>query len=353
MDMSTMLPCCDDPDCMCRGTECGQQACQADAVCDCGCPDGTDPDCGPDSCALTSAPLEAPATDRPEECPGADEPVVLYMSNDDSNSQASPMVARHLINSGYRVDSSVIRIHEFLNYSDLNHGLPTDAAVALDASCVKSTPRATTGLLLAVKGQRQLPEQRPPLNLVLSVDTSGSMSGVPMQNLKNVVAAVASQLREGDVVSVVSWSGSTDVILSGHYVTPGDSTLSDIAASLEAGGGTDLNGGLVRAYQLANDHRILNGINRVIIISDGGANLGVTSADLIGQNAANADADGILLVGVGVSDAGYYSDTLMDEMTDAGKGAYVYVDTAEEAAAQFADPDRFLSNLPSSRATCR
>ncbi|MGB1698979.1 MAG: hypothetical protein ACPHRO_03425, partial [Nannocystaceae bacterium] len=71
-----------------------------------------------------------------------------------------------------------------------------------------------------------------------------------------------------------------------------------------------------------------------------------TSGELIGQYAANADADGILLVGVGVGhSAGGYNDTLMDDMTDLGKGAYLYVDDEAEAYRMFGNADRFLSNL--------
>ena len=344
--MSTTLPCCEDPDCMCRGTECGALACQADSVCDCACPDGSDPDCGADACADTSAPLNVPVETK--SCPGADEPVVLYMSNDDSNSQASPILTRHSIMTGQHVVKSQIRIHEFLNYYDLNNDLPTDTRVAIGAQLRRLSPQEDAfGLLLAVKGQVQAPETRPPLNLVLSVDTSGSMGGLPIDNLQHVVRAISTQLKEGDTVSVVEWDSSTSVILDGYQVNSSiDTLLASIADNLEAGGGTDLDGGLMRAYQLANKHRITDGLNRVVIISDGGANLGVTSAGLIGDNAANAEADGILLVGVGVGHSGSaYRDALMDEMTDRGKGAYLYVDTQAEADRMFAEPVRFLSNI--------
>ena len=104
---------------------------------------------------------------------------------------------------------------------------------------------------------------------------------------------------------------------------------------MTANGGTDLHSGLVAGYNLAEQHYGANRINRVILVSDGGANVGVTSEDLIAEHAEDADAEGIYLVGVGTGPPENYSDSLMDTVTDEGRGAYVYLDSAEEADAVF------------------
>jgi Ca-activated chloride channel family protein len=75
----------------------------------------------------------------------------------------------------------------------------------------------------------------------------------------------------------------------------------------------------------------------VILISDGGANVGVTSADLIALHSEDADQEGIYLVGVGTGPAYGYNDALMDEVTDKGRGAYVYLDSVDEAFHMFRD----------------
>ncbi len=82
---------------------------------------------------------------------------------------------------------------------------------------------------------------------------------------------------------------------------------------------------------------------RVVLISDGGANAGITDLDLIASEAGDADGGGTYLVGVGVGEAAAYSDELMDAVTDAGKGAYVFVDGPAEASKQFGE--RFLANV--------
>jgi Ca-activated chloride channel family protein len=84
-------------------------------------------------------------------------------------------------------------------------------------------------------------------------------------------------------------------------------------------------------------------INRLVLISDGGANAGVTDIDLIAEHAGSSNGDGIYLVGVGVGTAGSYNDDLMDAVTDAGKGASVFVNDAPEAWKQFNDD--FVSTM--------
>ena len=69
----------------------------------------------------------------------------------------------------------------------------------------------------------------------------------------------------------------------------------------------------------------------MVLVSDGGANVGVTEADLIGAEAGAYDEDGTYLVGVGVGDLGTYNDTLMDTVTDLGRGAALFVGSTDEA----------------------
>lgn len=278
-------------------------------------------------------------------CPETQDPVVLYMSNDDSNSQASPSLARRMIHEGHVVPRERIRIHEFLNYYDLS-GAPQDEAPAKVGLEMRRTDPALGEFTLVLRAQgRQLaPEDRPPMNLVFSLDTSGSMSGEPLERLKDTMTAIAGELRVGDVVSVVTWSSAQTIALEGYSVLgPDDPELLAIIANLQSDGSTDLHGGLVSAYALADAHHIDDGLNRVVLISDGGANAGVTDLDLIASEASDADGEGTYLVGVGVGDALGYRDDLMDAVTDAGKGAYVFVDAPAEASKQFGE--RFLANV--------
>lgn len=314
--------------------------CAADGECHCSCP-GADPDCAAEQCAHPT-PAQTAET---RECPSSPEPVVVYMSNDDSNSQASPTLARQTIREGRLVNPWTIRIHEFLNYFDLTRDNPRDRSVALGLELRPRDPALGEFALLATAQGRALdPDERPRFNLVFSLDSSGSMSGNSMNLLKATMTAIAGNLQQGDVVSVVTWNTVQTVALDGLPVSgPSDPRLVQAIHALAADGGTDLHAGLVRAYALASEHHIDDGINRVVLISDGGANTGVTDIDIIAGAADDENGEGTYLVGVGVGSSHSYSDALMDSVTDAGKGAYVFVDSREEAERSFGE--HFLANM--------
>ena len=159
-----------------------------------------------------------------------------------------------------------------------------------------------------------------------------------MDREKAAVLALAGSLADGDIVNMVSWNTQNQVILDGYQVSgPNDATLLQAANALSSNGGTDLHSGLVAGYDLAMQHYGDKRLNRVVLISDGGANVGVTDEDLIAANSLDGDKEGIYLVGVGTGPADYYNDLLMDVVTDKGRGAYVYLDEPEEATAMFAD----------------
>ncbi|MFW5740788.1 MAG: vWA domain-containing protein, partial [Myxococcota bacterium] len=177
-------------------------------------------------------------------------------------------------------------------------------------------------------------EPRRPMTLTFVLDTSGSMGGSPIQLEAATVRAVAASLRVGDVVNAVTWSTSNAVVLSGHEVVgPNDPAILDLADGISANGGTDLHGGLVAGYELAEQHYGSDRINRMMLISDGGANVGITDENLIGEKADDENKEGIYMVGVGVGTG--LNDTLMNVVTDAGNGAYVYIDSEDEATKMF------------------
>jgi len=305
-------------------------------------PDGLDHVGG---CALPDGPPDGGRSGERRDCPDTYDPVVLYMSNDDSNSQASPILARRRIREGMVIFPDQVRIHEFLNYYDLSYENPDDVPARVGIQMRRtSVERGEFTLLLYAQGRKIEDDERPPFNLVFSLDTSGSMSGEPLELLKESMRALAGNLREGDVISMVTWNHTQSVMLDGLHVSgPGQPELMAAIEGLHADGSTDLHSGLVTAYELADAHRISNGINRVVLISDGGANTGITDIDIIAAAASDENGECTYLVGVGVGSAGYYSDSLMDEVTDAGKGAYLFIDEAAEAERMFGE--RFLSNV--------
>jgi Ca-activated chloride channel family protein len=281
-------------------------------------------------------------TDSDDECDTENE-TVLYLSADDSNSMAGPIVARATINEGGFVFRA-LRTYEFLNYYTFDYVVANPGTVRVTAQLDQHSDGESYDLQIGVRAPNQNNDARRPVNLVLSLDTSGSMSGQPIELVRECCVALAGSLRDGDVISMVSWSTTQAILLDSLAVDgPDDPSLLDACAELESGGGTDLHSGLVTAYQLAEANFEPTRINRVILMSDGGANVGITDEELIAAYAEEAENEPIYLMGVGISEASGYNDELMDTVTDKGKGSYVFVDSVEEAQRMFGE--RFIANV--------
>ena len=254
----------------------------------------------------------------------------LYLSADDSNSMASPALARSLIESGQFVPPGILRTYEFLNYYRMGYE-PAPAGQLVIYPELRADENGSYTLQIGVQSEAPASrEQRRRLNITFVLDTSGSMAGEPIELLRAAVRAVAHNLKSGDVVSMVTWNVDQRVVLENRTVEgPDDPMVVAAASAMEASGGTDLSGGLRVGYELANRTFRADSLNRVLLISDGIANVGVTDVSLIAEQSRAGGGDGIYLAGIGVGDG--VNDTLMDQATDAGKGAYVYLDRAEEA----------------------
>jgi Ca-activated chloride channel family protein len=266
--------------------------------------------------------------------------VVFYLSPDDSNSSSSAAQARDAVLGTWTAISNVnIRTHEFMNYYGFDYERPEGAeAIKLTAQMVRD-PDAAPGaydLQLGLASRLVTEDSRAPMNITLVLDTSGSMGGLSMDMLKVVSREIAGELKVGDVISAVVWDTAHATLLDSLEVSgPDDSTLLGMIDGLSAGGGTDLSGGLSAGYGLATTNFNPERINRIVLISDGGANVGITDEAIIAEHAGDSESDGIYMVGVGVGSSGSYNDDLMDDVTDAGKGASVFISSAEEAAKVF------------------
>ncbi|MEE9383766.1 MAG: VWA domain-containing protein [Nannocystaceae bacterium] len=294
---------------------------------------------------------ESPSEDdsNDEDC-DEESDVVLYISPDDSNSMSSPVqVRQRVLEEGSNSLRDVhIRPWEFMNYYEFPYEPAAAGSLAITAELAEGSdtgdPETERYIMqLAIRSETVADDERAPINVTLVLDTSGSMSGEPMELMRESCKAIAASLRDGDNVSMVEWDTENSIRLENHEVTgPSDPILLDAIDSLAAGGGTNLYSGLATGYALANKVWAADRTNRIVLVSDGGANAGVTDIDLIAQNASINGSDGIYMVGVGVG-GGNYNDTLMDEVTDAGKGASVFVNNEREAWKVFSED--FLSTV--------
>ncbi len=228
-----------------------------------------------------------------------------------------------------------VRIEELVNYFDYDYAIPRTkdgrpfAAHVEVAGC----PWAPEHRLvrIGVKGREIKRDKRPPSNLVFLVDVSGSMDApnklpLVVDGLRQLIR----ELGENDRVAIVVYASSEGLALES---TRGDNQAAILGAldRLRAGGSTAGGAGIQLAYQLAEDHFIRGGTNRVVLCTDGDFNVGVTNtAELERLVTQKAKETGVFLSVLGFG-RGNLNDAMMQTIADRGNGNHHYVDNLREA----------------------
>jgi len=260
----------------------------------------------------------------------AEQPVSTFSIDVDTGAYAN---VRRFLNAGRLPPQDAVRVEEMINYFDYDYPAPASRDTPFKVSTeLSQAPWNDAALLLKVgiKGFEIAAKDRPPANLVFLIDVSGSMqSDDKLPLLKNAFRLLTDQLTARDRVSMVVYAGSSGVVLE---PTPGDQKHKIRAAidRLEAGGSTNGAEGIQRAYQLAHEAHMKDGINRVVLATDGDFNVGVVSFEQLIDVAERERASGVALTTLGFG-KGNYNDQLLERLADAGNGNYAYVDTLSEA----------------------
>ena len=287
------------------------------------------PDDVPPACAAAKISAEQQAAKLPADPLSPPDKLrrAFFESADDSNSMGSPALAREILEGGGAPDPATVRSYEFLNYYRVRHAAPKDGKPAIYADAEPDVfDPSSVSLQISLRAP-DAGKARRPMSLTLVLDASGSVAGVGIERERALIHALAKKLQAGDVLSVVTWNVERAVLLTGYRVTgSNDKTVLAAAEALRPQGGSDLHGGLALAYQVARQNFLKDGVNR-----------GVVDRTVIAKAAHDSDAEGIYLAGVGFGPALGYSDALMNAVTDAGRGAYVYLDSVAEADRMFGD----------------
>jgi Ca-activated chloride channel family protein len=247
-------------------------------------------------------------------------------------------VLRSYLREGFLPPAAAIRVEELVNYFDQDYPAPDGAAFRISADGAPSPFGERHGTLVRVGIQGRQADALPELDAVLTfvVDASGSMAdGERLELVKAALRRLVDQLDAGDEVGIVAFSDQAWVALPTTSVGQQSAILEAIDA-LEPQASTNAEAGLVQGYELAERAFRRGAINRVILCSDGVANVGaVMPEDILERIRRGAERDLTLTtVGVGM---GNYNDVLMEQLADRGDGAYFYVDDLRQAERIFVD----------------
>ncbi len=260
----------------------------------------------------------------------ADEPVSTFSIDVDTASYSN---VRRMLNEGRLPPRDAVRIEELINYFDYDYALPRHREEPFSTTvAVAPSPWAEGRQLvhIGLQGYDIVRSQRPPLNLVLLIDVSGSMA--PANRLPLALQGfrmLTEQLTARDRVAIVVYAGAAGAVLE---PTPGNDRARILAAldNLHAGGSTAGGEGLRLAYALAERHSSPNAVNRVIIATDGDFNVGINDPQQLQDFVSRKRETGIYLSVLGFG-GGNYNDALMQRLAQNGNGVAAYIDTIAES----------------------
>lgn len=242
---------------------------------------------------------------------------------------ASYTNTRRFLKAGNLPPKDSVRIEEFLNYFDYSYPQQYEKDFTTSYEIAPSPLEADRYLLkLGVKA-RDKKESSKPWNLVFLVDISGSMmdqNKLPL--VQKSLRLLTENMKEGDRVAIVTYAGAAGTLLDSTTIKDKAKILSAIDA-LNAGGSTNGSGGIIAAYDVAMKNKI-DGVNRVVLATDGDFNVGVTSRDELVRLIEEKRKSGVTLTTLGFGQ-GNINDSNMEQLANKGNGNYFYIDSFQEA----------------------
>lgn len=239
---------------------------------------------------------------------------------------------RRMINSGRMPEPDAVRVEEMVNYFSYDYDRPTGGDPLKIGYEVATCPWNAEHKLvrIGIKAREIPSDNLPAANFVFLVDVSGSMwSANRLPLVKQSLKLLTNNLRDGDRVAIVTYSGSAGEALPS---TPGSDKqkIREALEALEAGGSTAGGAGIKLAYNIARRNFIPGGNNRIILCTDGDFNVGVSSAEGLESLIEKERKSGVFLTVLGYG-MGNYKDENLQTLAEKGNGNYAYIDNLQEA----------------------
>lgn len=289
---------------------------------------------------LTRRPGEAPDAmffrywgDNPF-VPAARDPLSTFGLDVDT---ASYTLARNYLKRGGVPPREAVRTEEFVNFFPSHYPAPaeTDLALHVEMGPSEFAHRQNVYMLKVGVKAREIPkDQRPPLALTFVVDVSGSMARENrLELVKDSIRLLLTELDERDTVAVVAFSSSAQQILAPTSADQVDVILWGLT-HLKAAGRTNVQQGLELGYELAARAHRSGAESRIVVLSDGVANTGLTDPKELLERIEEQRKQGMYLNTFGVG-MGNHNDYLLEQLANQGNGMCAYIDTLEEAQRLF------------------
>ncbi|PYG29482.1 vWA domain-containing protein [Pelagimonas varians] len=257
----------------------------------------------------------------------AEEPVSTFSIDVDT---ASWSILRNSLTYGNLPPEGAVRIEEMVNYFTYDYPTPEGDQPFKSSVGVTDTPWNDGTQIVHIGLQGAMPAQRPAMNLVFLIDTSGSMdqpNKLPL--LKQSFRLMLGQLSEEDSVSIVTYAGSAGRVLDPTPASDRDTILAALD-NLKAGGGTAGQAGLQQAYATAKEMAEEGDVSRVILATDGDFNIGIHDPEELEAYIAKERDSGTYLSVLGFG-RGNLDDATMQALAQTGNGMAAYIDTLAEA----------------------
>lgn len=248
---------------------------------------------------------------------------------------AAYSIARRTLREGRLPEPSLVRVEEVLNYFHYDYDPPAHDAFSIQLDGARSPVDEAQHLLrVGVQARTVSGEERLPANLVFLFDTSCSMtSGDKLALAKKSVHIAVDRLDARDRVAITTYAGGVHLVLPPTSAAE-KAKIGRAVDALEPSGGTAMESGLTLAYQQAAAMLRPKSVTRVIVLSDGDANLGATTPEAMLARIAASVSEGVRMSTIGFG-AGNYRDDMMETIADKGNGNYFYVDGERQAERVF------------------
>lgn len=247
---------------------------------------------------------------------------------------ASYSNVRRFLRDGSLPPADAVRIEELVNYFRYEYPQPgTDQPFGVAVEIAESPWKEGNKLVrIGLQAKSVDRRERPPANLVLLLDVSGSMepeNKLPL--VRRSLRLLVDRLGEKDSVGIVTYAGQSGVALEPTLVTPdGRTRILQVIDGLRAGGSTAGGAGIVDAYRLASQRFHRDWVNRVLLCTDGDFNVGITDRSQLQRLIEEQAKSGVFLSVLGFG-LGNLKDSTMELLADKGNGNYAYIDSFTEA----------------------